>query len=67
MANPFEKIIKNSEKTKKQWDSEKKDSTVDAKQCNTCGAPRPKKTNLTTCDYCGTRFMSIDEKITPDL
>ena len=67
MSNPFKKITKNAEKTKKKWDSIKETSTVNSKQCETCGASRPKKTNLTTCDYCGTRFMNINEKINPDI
>lgn len=67
MANPFKKITDNAEKTKKEWDSVKERSSVNAKQCETCGAPRPKKTNLTTCNYCGTIFMSISEKINPDI
>lgn len=67
MSNPFKKITKNSESTKKQWDSFKETSSVNAKQCSACGAPRPKKTNLTTCDYCGSIFMNIAIEIKADI
>ena len=67
MGNPFKKITTNSEQTKKQWDSVKETSTVASKQCYSCGAPRPKNTNLTICGYCGSKFMSINEKINPDI
>ena len=29
-----------------------------ARTCATCGAPRPERTDLRTCDYCGTAFMT---------
>lgn len=67
MGNPFKKITKNSEETKKKWDSEKVASEVSSKKCTGCGAPRPKNTNLTTCDYCGLKFMDINDVIKPDV
>lgn len=66
MSNPFKKIINNSNTTKKIWSEEKIESKTDTKKCNSCGAARPKETNLTTCDYCGFKFMTIDAKIKTD-
>jgi len=65
MSNPFKKIIKNSGDTQKKWERRE---TLDilTKKCPDCGAARPKDTNLTTCDYCGYKFMKINEKIKPD-
>ena len=67
MSNPFKKITDNSEKTKKKWDFIKETSNVNSKLCNSCGAPRPKKTNLTTCAYCDSQFMNIQEQIISDI
>ncbi len=67
MTNPFKKINQNAKHSKKEWASEKEASVVKSKQCTSCGAPRPKNTNLTTCDYCGTHFMTINQVIHPDV
>ncbi len=65
MANPFKKIVDNANETKKEYE---RNETSEAKtrKCEGCGAARPKETNLTTCDYCGFRFMDIDSKIKTD-
>ena len=66
MSNPFKKIIKNSNETKKKWSEEKKESSTNTRKCEGCGAARPKDTNLTTCDYCGFKFMTIETIIKTD-
>lgn len=66
MKNPFKKIIKNSNETKKKWGDENKESSTKTRKCEGCGAARPKDTNLTTCDYCGFKFMTIDNTIKTD-
>lgn len=59
MANPFKKITKNAEDSKSQLhdSGQRKQTGVASKSCATCGAPRPKDTNLVRCDYCKTSFM----------
>lgn len=59
MTNPFKKITTNAETTKgkSQYQQQRFDTVVDTKTCFSCGAPRPKNTNLVQCDYCRTRFM----------
>ncbi len=66
MSNPFKKIVKNATETKKIWGDERKESKTDSRKCEGCGAARPKDTNLTTCDYCGFKFMTIDTVIKTD-
>lgn len=65
MSNPFKKIADNAKNTKssQQFFVEKKVSTSYVLICEVCGAPRPKKTNLTKCDYCKSSFMDIDANI----
>lgn len=60
MSNPFKKIAKSSNETSKKWGSAKETSETSARKCEQCGAPRPENTNLTTCDFCGFKFMDID-------
>lgn len=68
MSNPFKKIADNSKtsKNKSQFKDSKTSSEVSSNTCGQCGAPRPKNTNLTTCDYCGFRFMDIDTIVKSD-
>ncbi len=68
MANPFKKIVKNSKEHKSTLyaSEEGKEAKVYTKQCNSCGAPRPTKSNLTKCSYCKTPFMQIDTIINSD-
>lgn len=66
MANPFKKIVNNANKTQKVYGNERKNSETKTRKCEGCGAARPKDTNLTTCDYCGFKFMTIDHKIKTD-
>jgi hypothetical protein len=59
MSNPFKKITKKSEDTKSELYQKgitTKTSTT-TRCCDSCGAPRPKKSNLTRCDYCKQTFM----------
>ncbi len=65
MANPFKKIVNNANESQKDWDKNEHSSTA-SRKCEGCGAARPKDTNLTTCDYCGFKFMTIDNKIKTD-
>jgi len=59
MTNPFKKITSNAEtsKSKSYAQAEQTETRVTTKTCGTCGAPRPKKTNLVKCDYCQQPFM----------
>lgn len=63
MANPFKKTTNNANKSKKIYGTERKNSETKTRKCKGCGAARPADSNLTTCDYCGFKFMDIDEKI----
>ncbi|WCM41257.1 hypothetical protein MG290_09835 [Flavobacterium sp. CBA20B-1] len=66
MKNLFSKIANTAKDSKKEYGTEKKESKTDTKRCETCGAARPKDTNLVICDYCGTPFMNIDVNIKAD-
>ncbi len=66
MGNPFKKITTNATESKKQWAGERKTSGTDTRKCEDCGAARPMDTNLTTCDYCGFKFMTITTEIKTD-
>ncbi len=65
MSNPFKKIVNNANNTKKHWERIER-SEANTIRCSNCGAARPQDTNLTTCDYCGYRFMSIENVIKTD-
>ncbi|WP_298781849.1 hypothetical protein [uncultured Polaribacter sp.] len=65
MSNPFKKITNNANDSQKKW-SRNETSETESRKCEGCGAARPKDTNLTTCDYCGFKFMTIDEIIKTD-
>lgn len=58
--NPFKKISDNAKTTAKKYDSESTQSSVSAKTCPQCGAPRPINTNIAFCSYCRYHFMSMD-------
>jgi hypothetical protein len=66
MSNPFKKITKNAENSKKEWDSVRTSADAKTKQCDGCGAPRPKGTDLTICNFCGGQFMEIDVEVKAD-
>lgn len=66
MSNPFKKITSNANSSKKVWGNERETSETKTRKCEDCGAARPKDTNLTTCDYCGFKFMTIDKEIKMD-
>lgn len=66
MSNPFKKITSNANENKKQWGEERKTSETITRKCEGCGAARPKETNLTTCDYCGFKFITTNEIIKLD-
>jgi len=63
MSNPFKKIAQNAKDTQKKYGSENQESGTSSRKCEGCGAVRPSDTNLTTCDYCGFKFMTIDSEI----
>ena len=65
MSNPFKKTIKNANESQKKWERNES-SKASTRLCEGCGAARPKETNLTTCDYCGFKFMTIDNEIKTD-
>jgi hypothetical protein len=59
MSNPFKKIVTNAQTSKNTMykEDEQKQTIVTTKSCGTCGAPRPKKSNLVKCAYCRQAFM----------
>lgn len=63
MANPFKKITNNANKSQIVYGTENETSGTKSRKCEGCGAVRPSDTNLTTCDYCGFKFMKIDSEI----
>jgi hypothetical protein len=63
LGNPFKKISQKSKETKKVWGSDNKQAGAKTRCCEQCGAPRPQATNLTTCAYCGFKFMDISVEI----
>jgi len=63
MGNPFKKITKNANETQIVYGNENENSSSKTRKCEGCGAARPADTNLTTCDYCGFKFMTIDSEI----
>lgn len=65
MGNPFKKTINNANQTQKKWERNESSET-NSRNCEGCGAARPKDTNLTTCDYCGFKFMTINNEIKAD-
>ncbi|RKR13513.1 coiled coil protein [Maribacter vaceletii] len=69
MGNPFKKITNNAETSKSALhDRGKSTSTsVSTIQCNSCGAPRPKNSNLAKCDYCRLPFMENVENFKADV
>lgn len=61
MSNPFKKIVQNTKESEKHYSKgAKTTSEIKTRVCKNCKAPRPADTNLTTCDYCGFKFMDID-------
>ena len=66
MGNPFKKIINNANKSKKIYGNENETSETKSKKCPHCGAARPADTNLTTCDYCGHKFMDLEKEVRID-
>lgn len=66
MSNPFKKITTNANKSKKKWKEDREVSSTIVRKCEGCGAARPRDTNLTTCDYCGFKFMDIHSTIKTD-
>ena len=65
MSNPFRKIVSTAKSTQKKYERVET-STTSTATCSNCGASRPSDTNLTTCDYCGFKFMDIKAQITTD-
>ena len=66
MTNPFKKIIKTANSTQKKYEKIE-ESSMSTTTCSNCGAGRPLDTNLTTCDYCGFKFMDIKAQIKTDI
>lgn len=68
MSNPFKKITSNAENSKSEiYDKEKRSETsVSSRKCNSCGAPRPKNSNLEKCDYCRLPFMANVQNLQAD-
>jgi Zn finger protein HypA/HybF involved in hydrogenase expression len=62
MTNPFKNIAKTANETQKAYEK-RETSESESRTCQNCGAARPKDTNLTTCGYCGFKFMDIDADI----
>ncbi|WP_430907653.1 hypothetical protein [Maribacter sp. 2-571] len=68
MSNPFKKIVKNAETSKSTMyvQEDRTVAKVSVKSCDSCGAPRPKNTNLVRCDYCRQPFMNDVPSIKSD-
>ena len=68
MSNPFKKITANSQNSKSSLYSsgEKGIATSYTLACLNCGAPRPKNSNLATCDYCKSPFMNTNTVVKSD-
>lgn len=68
MSNPFKKIASNAKETKnkKQWEGSKTNAAIATKTCGSCGAPRPKRSDLRVCAYCGLTYMDVDTAIKTD-
>lgn len=66
MANPFKKITNNANKSKKIYGTERETSETKTLKCPDCGAARPVDADITTCDYCGYKFMDIDNEVRID-
>lgn len=66
MSNPFKKTINNANKSKKVYSNKRETSEIKTRKCEGCSAARPAETNLTTCDYCGFKFMDIEEEVKID-
>lgn len=68
MSNPFKKIRTNASESKStMYDSQiQKEAVVITRDCDTCGAPRPKHTDLAVCSYCKTSFMKTGTVIKSD-
>ncbi len=67
MGNPFKKITQAANNNKKEYGEKRTTSETKTRKCEGCGAARPKDTNLTTCDYCGFKFMTINQEIKTDV
>ncbi|MDR0480764.1 MAG: hypothetical protein LBG66_02640 [Gallionellaceae bacterium] len=57
--NPFQQLAENSQNSAHQDDRVVEDSTVAARKCPRCGAPRPARTDISHCAYCGERYMVV--------
>jgi len=68
MSNPFKKITKNSVASRNAINEkgQVKTTKVASVCCETCGAPRPKDTNLVVCDYCRQPFMAAVKNFKAD-
>jgi len=68
MSNPFKKISNNALGSKNtMYNSKVRDeASVKTRDCDTCGAPRPKNSNLVVCSYCKTTFMDIGINVKSD-
>lgn len=69
MSNPFKKITNDAETSKgKMYNhKERTETSVFSNCCESCGAPRPKNSNLVKCDYCKTPFMENVQNFKADL
>jgi len=63
MTNPFDKLAENSKKSAHVDEAAVKETSVDARQCPNCGAPRPVGTNISRCTYCEFEFMVVPVEV----
>ena len=67
MPNPFSRLSRNATASTRAHPEQRDASQARARTCATCGAPRPARTDLRTCDYCGTVFMTAPtQEVRPD-
>lgn len=62
MPNPFSRLSRNASASTRPHPEQRTTSEARARTCATCGAPRPTRTDLRACDYCGTAFMTAPER-----
>ncbi len=63
MSNPFKKITKTADESKKVWDSTLTTSAVETRDCENCGSARPSDSDLRNCAYCGFQYMDLDAEV----
>ena len=59
----FSRLARNAAASTRPHPEQRDAAEARARACATCGAPRPERTDLRTCDYCGTAFMTAPAEV----